>query len=99
MADRTRFLVAYDIRDDGRLRQVAKCVEGYGNRLQYSVFLCDLSAVEMLRLRTELRDVIDHRVDSIAFVELGSPDSRGRHCFDFMGMRPQLPRTGGPTIV
>jgi CRISPR-associated endonuclease Cas2 len=34
---RRRYLVAYDIRDDRRLRLVAGCMEGYGSRVQYSV--------------------------------------------------------------
>jgi CRISPR-associated protein Cas2 len=40
---RRRYLVAYDIRDDRRLRSIAGCMEGYGTRIQYSVFVCDLS--------------------------------------------------------
>jgi CRISPR-associated protein Cas2 len=51
---RRRFLVAYDIRDDRRLRSVATCVEGYGERIQYSVFICDLSDMEMVSLRTDI---------------------------------------------
>ena len=34
---RRRYLVAYDIREDRRLRNVASCMEGYGERIQYSV--------------------------------------------------------------
>jgi len=40
---RRRYLVAYDIRDDRRLRSIAGCMEGYGTRIQYSVFVCDCS--------------------------------------------------------
>ena len=43
---RRRYLVAYDIREDRRLRNVATCMEGYGDRIQYSVFVCDLSEEE-----------------------------------------------------
>jgi CRISPR-associated protein Cas2 len=46
---RRRYLVAYDIRDDRRLRQIASCMEGYGERIQYSVFVCDLSDQEFRR--------------------------------------------------
>lgn len=99
MATRTRYLVAYDIRDERRLRQVAQCVEGFGSRLQYSVFVCDLSEVELIRLRVELREVVDHRADSVMFVDLGPAERRGTRCFEFMGVYPELPRTGGATIV
>jgi CRISPR-associated protein Cas2 len=37
---RHRYIVAYDIRDEVRLRRVHDVVRGYGIRLQYSVFLC-----------------------------------------------------------
>lgn len=99
MAARTRYLVAYDIRDDARLRSVAHCVEGFGSRLQYSVFICDLSDIELIHLRLALREILDHHADSVMFVDLGPPEQRGTYCFEFMGAYPRLPRPGGPTIV
>ena len=47
-------LLAYDVRDDQRLRRTAKILEGYGERLQYSVFRCKLSDRQLERLRWEL---------------------------------------------
>lgn len=47
-------LVTYDVRDDTRLRRVARLLEGYGERLQDSVFRCRLGGVELERLRWEL---------------------------------------------
>lgn len=96
---RSRYLVAYDIRDDRRLTQVRKCVEGFGFRLQYSVFLCDLSPVELIDLRTDLRGIIHAKQDSVVFVELGDPNGRGRYCFEFMGTHPRLPPPSGATVV
>jgi CRISPR-associated protein Cas2 len=57
MTARRRWLVAYDIRDEVRLRQVYAIVRSHGDRLQYSVFLCDLTAVEKLNLKSALREV------------------------------------------
>ena len=51
------YLIAYDIRDDVRLRKVAKIMEGYGSRLQYSVFRCQLSDRSIERLRWQLSQV------------------------------------------
>ncbi len=48
------YLVAYDVRDAKRLRRVARILEGYGHRLQYSVFRCHLTARNVERLRWEL---------------------------------------------
>lgn len=93
---RRRYLVAYDIRDDRRLRQVATCMEGYGDRLQYSVFICDLSAQELITMRTDLEDRMKPSEDSVVVIDLGSPDSQTT--FLFLGRHEPLP-SGGPVIV
>jgi CRISPR-associated protein Cas2 len=48
------WLVCYDVRDPDRLRKAAMHLEGYGERMQYSVFRCWLTRLEMERLRWEL---------------------------------------------
>jgi len=48
------WLIAYDVRDPKRLRRVAKHLEGYGNRLQYSLFRLRVTRRESERLRWEL---------------------------------------------
>lgn len=95
---RRRYLVAYDIRDDVRLRRVHKTVKGFGWSMQYSVFICDLDPIELLDLRKRLGDEINHAVDSIAFIDLGEPHERGRQCFSFMGSSAPLP-TAGPVVI
>jgi CRISPR-associated protein Cas2 len=70
---RRRYLIAYDISDDVRLRRVLKIMKGYGTRLQYSVFLCDLSRMEFLRWGADIREVIDLGADSIVHLDLGQP--------------------------
>ena len=50
-AGRTRYLVSYDISDPKRLRQVHKTVKDFGWPMQYSVFICDVDAVEMVMLK------------------------------------------------
>lgn len=54
MSGRGWYLACYDIRDDARLRRVAKLLGGYGERVQYSVFRCRLTPREEERLRWEL---------------------------------------------
>ena len=93
---RRRYLVAYDIRDPKRLRQVHKVVKGFGFAMQYSVFVCDLDARERASLMELLLKVADTRIDSVAMVDLADPhDPRP---FTFLGPHELLPRTG-PTIV
>lgn len=96
---RRRYLVAYDISDENRLRKVHDVVKGYGYALQYSVFLCDLSDIEKLHLKSDLGTVIHHGQDRVAFVDLGDAQTRGMACFEFMGVHPVLPKSRGPTIV
>lgn len=51
MADRTRYLLTYDIRHPRRLRRVHGVAKDYGEPLQYSVFVCDLTRIELIDLR------------------------------------------------
>lgn len=95
---RTRYVVSYDISDPRRLRRVHKTVKDFGWALQYSVFICDLDAIELMILKQELATELHHGEDAVAFINLGPPSSRGRDCFEFMGLRPDLP-TSGPTII
>ena len=53
------YLVAYDICEPKRLRRVARTCEDFGFRRQYSVFLCRLSAHDLVKLKSRLYDEID----------------------------------------
>jgi CRISPR-associated protein Cas2 len=86
---RRRYLVAYDIRDDKRLRTVATCMEGYGDRIHYSVFICDLSNEEAIGLRTDIETLIRPSEDSVMIIDLGRPEDTTR--FLFIGQHEQLP--------
>lgn len=96
---RNRYLVAYDIADGRRLRLVHRCITGFGDPLQYSVFVCDLTHRELIALRFALRDIIDHRQDAILIVDLGPSQTTERSRFEFIGIHRPLPRPRGPTIV
>lgn len=95
---RHRYLVAYDIREARRLRAVHRVMREYGWSMQFSVFVCDLDAIEVFGLKGALADIIDHSDDSVAVVDLGLPEERGRRCFDFLGVAPRLPR-GGAVVL
>ena len=64
------YLVAYDICDPKRLRKVAKICEDFGLRRQYSVFFCRLAAVDLVRLKSRLYDVINLDQDQVLFIPL-----------------------------
>lgn len=48
------YLVSYDITSDKRRRKIAKILENYGKRIQYSVFECDLSEERYQKLCGEI---------------------------------------------
>ncbi len=52
------WLVCYDVRDPERLRRAARHMEGYGERMQYSVFRVWLTARAAERLRWELTELL-----------------------------------------
>lgn len=64
------YLVCYDISDPKRLRRVARCCEDYGYRRQLSVFLCRVSATDLVRLRSRLYDLIDRDEDQVLIIPL-----------------------------
>ncbi len=93
---RRRYLVAYDIREDRRLPAVATCVEGYGERIQYSVFICDLSDEEVVALRSDVEVRIKPSEDSVMIIDLGLAGDSGK--FMFIGRHERLPATGAVII-
>ena len=64
------YVVSYDISDPKRLRKVATACEDYGVRKQYSVFLCRLSATDVVKLKSRLYDLIDLKADQVLFIPL-----------------------------
>jgi CRISPR-associated protein Cas2 len=59
------YAIAYDIVDDGCRDKIASILEGYGDRVQYSVFECDLNKDELNELITKLKEYLDLEVDKI----------------------------------
>lgn len=98
MADRTRYLLAYDIRQPRRLRRVHSVAKGYGEPLQYSLFVCDLTRIELLALKGDLMNVMNVREDSVGIFDLGPPTGRGVQCVEFIGTRRPLPSAGDAAI-
>lgn len=92
---RHRYLVAYDISDPKRLTKTRKRVRGYGDAMQYSVFICDLDAREKSAMEADLLRIIDHRVDRVAIVRLGLGGDASP--FQFLGP-PPAPPFDGPMI-
>lgn len=79
------FLVTYDICDDKRLRRVFKTMRNWGDHLQYSVFECQLNPTELLRLKSELNQLINNAHDQVLFIDLGPANGRGDKVIEALG--------------
>lgn len=94
---RSSYLVCYDICDDKRLRKTFQIVRGYGDHLQYSVFECQLTPSDLVKLRSELSAIIHHTEDQVLFVDLGPAEGRGDRVITALG-KPYT-ALDGPCIV
>jgi CRISPR-associated protein Cas2 len=82
---RRSYLIAYDISHDKRLRKVFQTMRAYGDHLQYSVFECQLTPTDLIRLRAELAAIIHHDEDQVLFVDLGPAEGRGDRVITALG--------------
>ena len=63
-------------------------MRGWGDHLQLSVFECRLTRADLVTLRAELAEIIDHREDQVLFVDLGPAGARGDRVISRMFPRP-----------
>lgn len=89
-------LVTYDVSTETRegrrrLRRVARACLDAGQRVQNSVFECDLDPATWIKLRLRLLDIINLDEDSLRFYFLGS-SWRGR--VEHHGIKPSIDLSG-----
>ena len=87
---RIRYLVSYDICDPKRLRRVARALEGFGVRLQYSVFECPLDDMRLEMLKAAVQPLLKHDEDQVLFVSLGPSGKDASLIIDAMGLPYQV---------
>ncbi len=83
-------LITYDVSTETtagrrRLRRIARLCRDYGQRVQYSVFECQLAPAQWATLRARLIDEINEETDSLRFYRLGA-NWRGR--IEHIGAKP-----------
>lgn len=82
---RTSYLVCYYIADEKRLRRVFKTMRGFGDHLQYSVFECQFTNMDLVRCKAALAEIINHEEDQVLFVNLGPAEGRGDRVITALG--------------
>ncbi len=93
-------LITYDVNTQTpegrrRLRQVAKACQDYGQRVQNSVFECEVDAGLLLKVKDRLLKLIDKEKDSLRFYSMGNARSNRVEHF---GTKPSYDITG-PLIL
>jgi CRISPR-associated protein Cas2 len=72
-------------------------MRAWGDHLQYSIFECQLTASDLVRMRDELAGLIHHREDQVIFVDLGPSEGRGDRVITALG-KPYV-RVDAPCFV
>jgi len=80
-------IVAYDIASSRRRSRIAKLMLSYGERVQYSVFECDLTPERLAELQERLVPMIRPKFDRVHFYPI---------CANCFSRATALGRLGGP---
>ncbi len=63
-----RFLICYDISDHKLRAKVAKLLKNFCVRIQYSVFMANLSEVCVKEMKSEIKKILQGRQDYSLFI-------------------------------
>ena len=85
-------LITYDVNTEDtagrrRLRRVARACLDHGQRVQFSVFECEVDPTQWTRLRARLVAEIDESRDSLRFYFLGA---NWRRRVEHVGAKPAI---------
>jgi CRISPR-associated endonuclease Cas2 len=94
-------LVSYDVstvsrQGQTRLRRIAKACLDYGQRVQNSVFECDIDPAQWAELKDRLIELINPEEDSLRFYYLGNNWERR---VEHVGAKPTKDLRGDVLIV
>jgi CRISPR-associated protein Cas2 len=90
------YVIAYDIPDDKRRKKVFDLLEGYGKRVQYSVFECVLTQAKYDELCLKLKKQVKLKEDSVRFYPLS------RHTLgqvETWGVGPDMTQAPGSVVI
>ena len=92
-------LITYDVNTETpegrkRLRQVAKACQDYGQRVQNSVFECEVDSALLVKVKSRLVRLINQDTDSLRFYVLRND----RKNVDHYGAKPSFD-VKGPLII
>jgi CRISPR-associated protein Cas2 len=93
-------LVSYDVMVTSpggkrRLRHVAKACTNFGQRVQCSVFECEVDPAQWVKLKHLLESIIDKETDSLRYYHMGA---NWKPKVEHIGAKPSIDLQG-PLIV
>lgn len=94
---RNRYFVCYDVSDPQRLAQTYKKMNGYGEPVQYSVFVCDLNNKEIIIMKDDLEEFLNMAEDRVLIVNTG-PADKSSDRISTLGMSLDLRREASIVI-
>jgi|WetSurMetagenome_2_1015567.scaffolds.fasta_scaffold02939_9 CRISPR-associated protein Cas2 len=95
---RGMYVVSYDVSDPKRLRKIFRLMRNWGDHIQLSVFRCELSPEELLRMECELEEIINHTEDQALVIYLGPVEGRSGTSIRSHG-RPFVVHSREATVV
>lgn len=89
--NKTFWVIAYDITDDLRRSRIVKVMERHGTRVNYSVFECLLTDVQLRKLQEKIAGLMHPSEDCVIYYPL---------CLDCYSKIAYYPkRTSKPKVV
>ena len=67
IAKNTFCVVAYDIKEDRKRARVSKILEKYGIRVNFSVFECMFTDIQLLQVQEKIKKILDKRSDTVIY--------------------------------
>ena len=95
---RSGYIVSYDISDAKRWRKVYRAMYGFGDHIQLSVFRCELSPTDKVRMISEIDKLIHHGEDQVLVIDIGPVEGRADECIIALG-KPCAHCDRNPVVV
>lgn len=85
------YIICYDVTDNKRLRRLYNKMRGHGDRMQYSLFFCQLSKMQVEILIGEILSIINENEDRVMIVDMGDNQSTVEKSVSFLGVKGKIP--------
>ena len=90
--NRRIYLCTYDVSEDKRRTKLFELLKDHGEHVQYSVFLCSLTFMEVKHLSASATEIIHQNEDQLLVIDIG-PDVT-----DWMASLSCLGKTWSPAV-